>query len=665
MPDPVWQPPSVPWATKKSVWVDDGDGGTDEVSVHSPRLQRASKETGVPLSEVAVRKKASFKERGLRKEVVATRFQMFEQRRMEKLWLLVRRRARLVQEEERAKELAKEKAKDFQVEAPPAGPSMMERAQQRVDAQVASAAHRAEQAARAQAQSEALVEKRAEAQAERDLRSEQRAEEREREVAKKRRAALREERKRRQKKLEEAALEAEQDALVLQEFQEREVQLEAAMAVRLEKYEARRKRGLRAQARVQARVERRQVAAQVAKEKAMVEADAKALAQAEKVRIKNEEAHERMVIENEKKAAEQAVRLEESEQKIQKAMEAQRVLMLETERKAQERLALAKERQIARVEEKKQRRLDLAARKRDRQRVVAGAVIRLKEEAAVRAVEKEWLQEELLVERDAAREIKAERNRMRLENKFDEVRRLNRQKAHEAAAMEALIMEKDRRTSEHIAMRQQVFDDTRQLVLAAQFEQERTKLEESLSQWRPRGGRAKSAEPAASEGSGSESGSQHGGGGAGIRQSKSQTWASSRLTAGAPFIETASHRKRMEAFAEPNAVAGRRREAQLNAFLDFKPKPKTLKSASPRHSPRCVATALLPPPFAGSRLCFAGAQHGRAQIDAVPARFVLKIKCMCTFCHQSKGTLCIHAEARAEAVLMPAASHSGSGSAAS
>ena len=80
---------------------------------------------------------------------------------------------------------------------------------------------------------------------------------REREVAKKRRAALREERKRRQKKLEEAALEAEQDALVLQEFQEREVQLEAAMAVRLEKYEARRKRGLRAQARVQARVERR------------------------------------------------------------------------------------------------------------------------------------------------------------------------------------------------------------------------------------------------------------------------------------------------------------------------------------------------------------------------------------------------------------------------
>ena len=121
VPDPVWQPPSVPWATKKSVWVDDGDGGTDEVSVHSPRLQRASKETGVPLSEVAVRKKASFKEHGLRRKVVATRFQMFEQRRMEKLWLLVRRRARLVQVEERAKELAKEKAKDFQVEAPPAG----------------------------------------------------------------------------------------------------------------------------------------------------------------------------------------------------------------------------------------------------------------------------------------------------------------------------------------------------------------------------------------------------------------------------------------------------------------------------------------------------------------------------------------------------------------
>eukprot|EP01045_Picozoa_sp_COSAG04_P011821 COSAG04_NODE_773_length_10423_cov_33.575165_8_plen_652_part_00 len=639
VPDPVWQPPSVPWATKKSVWVDDGDGGTDEVSVHSPRLQRASKETGVPLSEVAVRKKASFKEHGLRREVVATRFQMFEQRRMEKLWLLVRRRARLVQEEERAKELAKEKAKDFQVEAPPAGPSMMERAQQRVDAQVASAAHRAEQAARAQAQSEALVEKRAEAQAERDLRSEQRAEEREREVAKKRRAALREERKRRQKKVEEAALEAEQDALVLQEFQEREVQLEAAMAVRLEKYEARRKRGLRAQARVQARVERRQVAAQVAKEKAMVEADAKALAQAEKVRIKNEEAHERLIIENEKKAAEQAVRLEESEQKIQKAMEAQRVLMLETERKAQERLALAKERQIARVEEKKQRRLDLAARKRDRQRVVAGAVIRLKEEAAVRAVEKEWLQEELLVERDAAREIKAERNRMRLENKFDEVRRLNRQKEHEAAAMEDLIMEKDRRTSEHIAMRQQVFDDTRQLVLAAQFEQERTKLEESLSQWRPTGGRAKSAEPA-SEGSGSESGSQHGGGGLGIGRSKSQTWASSRLTAGAPFIETASHRKRMEAFAEPNAVAGRRREAQLNAFLDFKPKPKTLKSESPRHSPRCVATIPATPSVRWlTAICFTGAQHGRAQIDAVPARVVLKSKC--TFCHQSKGTLCI------------------------
>jgi len=225
-------------------------------------------------------------------------------------------------------------------------------------------------------------------------------------------------------------------------------------------------------------------------------------------------------------------------------------------------------------------------------------------------------------------------------------------------------MEKGRRTSEHIAMRQQVFDDTRQLVLAAQFEQERTKLEESLSQWRPRGGRAKSAEPAASEGSGSESGSQHGGGGAGIGRSKSQTWASSRLTVGAPFIETASHRKRMEAFAEPNAVAGRRREAQLNAFLDFKPKPKTLKSESPRHSPRCVATIPATPSVRWlTALCFAGAQHGRAQIDAVPARVVLKSKC--TFCHQSKGTLCIHPEARAEAVLMPAASHSGSGSAAS
>ena len=478
----LWQPPSLPYVAAKAVWVADlEDGAPDEVDVRSPRLRQASFDTGVPIDELAMRDLSSFRERGLRPEVVRVRYELYEQRRMEKLMVLVKARQAMVRRDLReaeAEKAAKQGSPQFDVAIEvPKGPSMMERAQQGMEKMLASAAHRAAQADKAQAEAEELVAKRTEASAARAKVAEAREVQRLIEVKKRRKAAAREERKRVRQKQEEAELEAINDQKVMEAFAEREGQLEQAIAQRMQKYEERRAAGIRVQQRAQARVARRQAAVQVAKETAMVQADAKAKAQEEAVRFKNAEAHAAMVAANEKKIAEQAVRLGQKEEQENAEAAAQKVLMEEVAVQAAERLALAKQRQIQRVEESRQRRLDLAARKRDRQRVVAGAVIRLKEESEVRAEEKIYMQEDIQMSiqvrfwsrspshpaqllvpfvliigctwlRQSDRAVKAERNRMRLENKFDEVKRINRQKDYVAACRKRAAMEKDQRIVE-------------------------------------------------------------------------------------------------------------------------------------------------------------------------------------------------------------------------
>jgi hypothetical protein len=57
--------------------------------------------------------------------------------------------------------------------------------------------------------------------------------------------------------------------------------------------------------------------------------------------------------------------------------------------------------------------------------------------------------------------VRAERNRMRLENKFDEIRRLERQKAHRRQLAEQASAEKSLRIEEHLV---QVRDTHRALL---------------------------------------------------------------------------------------------------------------------------------------------------------------------------------------------------------
>ena len=586
----VWQPPSLPYYTAKALWVAADDGQPEAVPLRSPRLQQASRDVGVPLDELAVREPRDFRERGLRPEVAKVRFELFEQRRLEKLLMVARCREKVVRQDEAAAKAAKEAAMgqpqfDVTVEVAK-GPSMMEKAQMGMEKMLQSAAHRAAQAEKAQAESDALLAERAEAQAVRSVRTQAREREREAEVKKRRRAAAREERKRLRQKEEEAELEKMNDQQVLEAFAAREVQLEEAIAQRKAKYEERRAKGIRVQQRAQARVARRQAAVQVAKEEAMASAEVKARLQAEAVQLKREQAHAAKVAENERKMAEQAVRIVAKEEKEAAEIEAQKVQMEEMTEQATQRLALAKQRQLQRVAESRQRRLDLAARKRDRQRVIAGAVIRMKEQAEVRAEEKTWRQEDMQQAILDDRAVYAERNRMRLENKFDEVRRINRQRDYKEWQTQQASLEKKSRIAEHIAQKKEMFAETRKLVIDAQYQKERAELEESLAQWRPKGGSGSmsstsqggDASSAAGDNTADSAGMDEGdsigrvgAGGVAVGRSKSQSWVSKRLSSGEPLLDTVAFRRRSMAMHDPIFVNGVDRKSKLHALLDFRP----------------------------------------------------------------------------------------------
>ncbi len=595
MVEQVWQPPHLPWCTEKSVWVADQDGQPEEVSLRSPRLVQAGKDTGVPFDELVVREATEFNERGLPKEVARVRWELSEQRRMAKLLMVVNKRGKVVRQEEAAAKAAKEAAMgspqfDVKVEVTK-GPSMMEKAQQGIEKMLQTAAHRAAQAEKAQAESEALLAQRAEAQAQRNGRAEDRERKRALEVKKRRRAAAREERRRARMKEEDAEQEKINDQRLLEAFAVREEQLEEAIVQRKVKYEERRAAGIRVQQRAQARVARRQEAVQAAKEETIAAAELKAKMQAEAVRLKREEAHQEMLLRNEKKMAEQAVRIAANQDKEVAKLEAQKIHVEEMQAEAAKRVAVAKQRQIDRIAEATQRRLDLAARKRDRQRVIAGAVIRMKEEAQMRAEEKVWQQEDRQLSIQQDRLVRAERNRMRLENKFDEVRRINRQKDYRQSVSQELSMQKKYRIAEHIAQKKEMFAETRKLVIDAQYQKERAELEESLSQWRPKGSQSMSQESSADEndaahaqgGDGDEGGTRVGAG-----RSKSQSWVSKRLSTGEPLFETGAQRRRSVAMLDPIIVNGRERETRLNAILDFRPKPPMDHSTLP--SPRGSAS---------------------------------------------------------------------------
>lgn len=580
----VWKPPTLPWCTTKSIWVADADGQPEEVPLRSPRLVQASKDVGVPFDELVVRELSEFRERGLSKDVVKVRWELFEQRRVAKLSMVVKTRLKAVRKDEAVAQAAKEAAMgspqfDVRIEVAK-GPSMMEKAQAGMQKMLQTAAHRDAQAEKAQAESEALLAQRAEAQAVRNGRAEERERTRALEVEKRRRAAAREERKRAQQKEEDEEQEKINDQRLLEAFAARQVQLEQAIAQRKVKYEERRAAGIRVQQRAQARVARRQEAVQMAKEEMIVAAEAKARLQTEAVRLKREEAHAEMLVRNEKKMAEQAIKLAASQDKEVAKLEAQKIRVEEMQEEAAKRVDLAKQRQIDRVAEATQRRLDLAARKRDRQRVIAGAVIRMKEQAQLRADEKVWQQEDrqLAIQQDRA--VRAERNRMRLENKLDEVRRINRQKDYLQSQAQQLSMQKKEKIAEHIAQKKEMFAETRKLVIDAQYQKERAALEESLAQWRPKG--VQSGSSSADNDDDDHSKSDDGDDTAGPRvgRSKSQSWVSKRLTSGEPLFETGAHRRRSMAMLDPIIVNGRDRQLRLNAMLDFRPNKTTMKHST-------------------------------------------------------------------------------------
>lgn len=589
----LWQPPSLPWCTAKAVWVQDEDGQPEEVSVRSPRLVQASKDLGVPLDELAARDASEFRERGLPDEVAKVRWELYEQRRMAKLLMVVNNRAKVVRKQLKAEKAAKEAAMgspqfDVKVEVAK-GPSMMEKAQAGIEKMLQSAAHRAAQAEKAQAENDALMARRAEAQAQRNERAEERERQRALEVRKRRRAAAREERRRARQKEEDAEQEKINDQRLLEAFAAREVQLEEAIAQRKARYEERRAAGIRVQKRAQARVARRQEAAQMAKEEMIVAAEAKAKMQTEAVRKKREEAHEEMVVRNERKVAEQSVRIAAKQDREEAALAAQKIRVEELHEEAAKRVELAKQRQLDRVAEAQQRRLDLAARKRDRQRVIAGAVIRMKEEAEVRAEEKIWQQEDRQKAIQQDRAVRAERNRMRLENKFDEVRRINRQKDYLQAKRQQLSIQKQARIAEHIAQKKEMFAETRKLVLDAQYQKERAELEESLAQWRPKGGMSMSQDSSAHNDVDHSQQEDNGEAGTGEvragRSKSSQSWVSSRLTCGEPLFETGAHRRRSMAMLDPIIKNGKDREMRVNAILDFRPNKSNMEKSilpSPR-----------------------------------------------------------------------------------
>lgn len=570
----------------------DEEGQPEEVSLGSPRLVQASKDAGVPFEELVVRKASEFRERGLPQEVARVRWELFEQRRMAKLLMVVNKRGKMVRAEEAAAKAAKEAAMgspqfDVKVEVAK-GPSMMEKAQKGMEKMLQTAAHRAAQAEKAQAECEALLAQRAEAQAQRNERAEDRERQRALEVKKRRRAAAREERRRARKKQEDAEQEKINDQRLLEAFAVREEQLEEAIVQRKVKYEERRAAGIRVQQRAQARVARRQEAVQAAKEEMLAAAELKAKMQTEAVQLKREEAHQEMLVRNEKKMAEQAVRIAAKQEKEVAKLEAQKIHVEEMQEEAARRVAVAKQRQIDRVAEATQRRLDLAARKRDRQRVIAGAVIRMKEEAQMRAEEKIWQQEDRQLSIQQDRAVRAERNRMRLENKFDEVRRVNRQKDYQQSVANELSLQKKHRIAEHIAQKKEMFAETRKLVIDAQYQKERAELEESLRQWRPKSGQTMTQESCVDDNN-----SAHAQGGddeeegttmVGAGRSKSQSWVSKRLSCGEPLFETGAQRRRSVAMLDPIIVHGRQREMRLNAMLDFRPKPAMDRSTLP--SPR-------------------------------------------------------------------------------
>eukprot|EP01049_Picozoa_sp_SAG25_P001935 SAG25_NODE_94_length_15935_cov_41.063463_8_plen_171_part_00 len=148
------------------------------------------------------------------------------------------------------------------------------------------------------------------------------------------------------------------------------------------------------------------------------------------------------------------------------------------------------------------------------------------------------------------------------------------------------------------AQRAAMQQETRDLVLSFQAQSERAVLEESLMQWRPKGGRSSasgrattsSAEGALSaiDANADTSSSEQA-----MDQSRPQSvpaggnWqrrSSSRLSLGQPLLETECYRSKMAAENDPLFKAGRRRREKLTRIVDFLPTGKSKRDVGLRRS---------------------------------------------------------------------------------
>jgi hypothetical protein len=447
-PDPLANLPfQLPHATATALYVVEDESNV-KVSKRSPRLRKVLRETGIDFEEIVALHRKEFLKPGVLPDIAMARFEGAQARRREKLMMVVNTRGGLVVADAAAAEEAAAGGGGFApvvVEEKGEQSSMLEAAQAGLQKMMAAETRRQAKDEKHAAEVAKLTAERAADSAERAKVFAEREETKAKVVEKARRRAEKE----RKKREEENVLEEQEVAVLEAKLAARRLAkdalLDATLAQRREQRRLQALAGVEKQKEVQATVAERQRREQIAKEAARDRNEILAAQKQTALLEKQTEVQAAVMAANAKEEA-QAARMAKQLEDDVKNMEKAQVEFKVKQEYSVKRMKAAEDLMWEEVADKQRARASKAVRKHARQKIVLQEVVRLKAAADVKRAIKTIKIEEASTKKALRNEIKAERSKVMLENKLDEVKRHGKVQQYKASLIAKEVKRKDIKT---------------------------------------------------------------------------------------------------------------------------------------------------------------------------------------------------------------------------